>query len=135
MREAMFDVQDPGRNLLNTDCTIYQEISKIAHVMRTTEAMRFGRMYFRQISGDGVHFGFPFGHEYTLAFSRILLPQEVLVAYNVSDKHRADHVVVSSEYHAAGDRLHVLYGGPVGHADVEVQRNPDGTHQVQLDLA
>ncbi len=74
MREAMFDKATPGRNLLNTNCTIYQEINKIAGVMRTNEPLRFGRMYFRQISGDGENFGFPFGTTYTLAFSRILYP-------------------------------------------------------------
>ena len=82
MREAMFDKATPGRNLLNGNCKIYQEIAKIAEVMRTNEPLRFGRMYFRQISGDGEHFGFPFGFTYTLAFSRILYPNEILVAYN-----------------------------------------------------
>jgi len=53
MREAMFDTSSPGRNLLNTDCTIYREIAKIAQVMRSQAPLRFGRMYFRQISGDG----------------------------------------------------------------------------------
>src|SRR5215472_14182637 len=83
-REAMFD----KANLLNTDCRIYQEIAKIANVMRNNEPLQFGRMYFRQISGDGQHFGFPFGFAYTLAFSRILYPDEILIAYNVSDAPR-----------------------------------------------
>ena len=76
MREAMFDKATPGRNLMNTDCKIYKEITKIAEVMRANEPLRFGRMYFRQISGNGVDFGFPFGTTYTLAFSRILYPEE-----------------------------------------------------------
>jgi alpha-amylase len=64
IREAMFDKGTPGRNLLNTDCAIYQELAKIARVMREMEPLRFGRMYFREISGDGIHFGFPFGIMY-----------------------------------------------------------------------
>ena len=88
MREAMFDKATPGRNLMNTDCKIYKEITKIAEVMRANEPLRFGRMYFRQISGNGVDFGFPFGTTYTLAFPRILYPEEVLVAYNVSGSAR-----------------------------------------------
>jgi alpha-amylase len=75
MREAMFDKTMPGRNLLNTSCHIYQEIARIANVMRSNEALRFGRMYYRQISGDGVDFGFPYGATYTPAFSRILYSQ------------------------------------------------------------
>ena len=79
MREAMFDLGDAGKNLLNTNCKIYRAIADIAGVMRKTEPLRFGRMYYRQISGDGVQFGFPFGSTYTLAFSRVLYGQEVLV--------------------------------------------------------
>jgi glycosidase len=61
MREAMFDLATPGVNLLNGSCRIYQEIAKIAQVMRDQEPLRFGRMYFREISGDGVTFGLPYG--------------------------------------------------------------------------
>ncbi len=131
MREAMFDKATPGRNLLNTNCTIYQEINKIAGVMRTNEPLRFGRIYFRQISGDGENFGFPFGFTYTLAFSRMLYPNEILVAYNVEDNDRHDSVIVDSTLHADGSTMRFLYGAtgtiPVGTAN-------DGTRFVKLDL-
>jgi hypothetical protein len=48
--------------------------------MRNNEPLRFGRRYYQHISGDGQHFGFPFGIAYTLAFSRLLYGQDVLVA-------------------------------------------------------
>jgi alpha-amylase len=131
MREAMFDTSIPDRNLLNTDCVIYQEIAKIAQVMRSQAPLRFGRMYFRQISGDGQHFGFPFGTDYTLAFSRLLYPTEILIAYNVSSAARADYIAVDSSYHAAEDRLTYLYGGA---GSVPVAIAADGTHYVQLHL-
>jgi glycosidase len=136
MREAMFDTNAPVRNLLNTDCHLYQEIAKIAAVMRATEPLRFGRMYFRQISGDGVNFGFPFGNTYTLAFSRVLSGQEVLVAYNVSDTNRNDRVVIDSTLHADGAALRFLYGkaGAVT-AGTFPPGDPNGTRYVQLDLA
>src|SRR5207247_818478 len=94
IREGMFnpDPDHSTENLLNTACTIYQEIAKIAAVMRSNEPLRFGRMYFRQISENGRDFGLPFGHTYTLAFSRLLFGREVLVAYNVSAKGRNDAV-------------------------------------------
>src|SRR5262249_31147423 len=53
MREAMFDKTPGGKSLLNTVCRIYQEISKITEVTRAHEPLRFGRMYYRQISDDG----------------------------------------------------------------------------------
>jgi alpha-amylase len=71
MREAMFDKATGGQSLLNPQCRIYAEIAKIADVMRTQEPLRFGRMYYRQISGNGIDFGLPYGTTYTLAFSRM----------------------------------------------------------------
>jgi len=131
MREAMFDKATPGRNLMNTDCKIYKEIAKIAEVMRANEPLRFGRMYFRQISGNGVDFGVPFGTTYTLAFSRILYPEEVLVAYNVSGSARSDSVVVDASLHADGSTMRFLYGGT---GMVPVRTAPNGTRFVKLDL-
>jgi hypothetical protein len=128
----MFDKDTQGRNLLNPDCIIYREIAKIAKVMRTTEPLRFGRMYFRQISGDGIHFGFPFGATYTLACSRILYSREVLVAYNVSDQNRNDCIIVDSSFHKAGEKMRFLYGKS---GTVEIQPVPDGFSLfVQLNL-
>jgi alpha-amylase len=132
MREAMFDKATAGQNLLNTKCNIYQEIATIAQVMRSNEALRFGRMYFRQISGDGEHFGLPFGLNYTLAFSRILYPQEILVAYNVDSNGRHDSVIVDAVLHPAGSTMEFLYGG-VG--SVTVRSAGDGSCFVKLDLA
>jgi alpha-amylase len=131
MRQALFD-EAGNKSLLNTQCRIYQEIAKIADVMRSQEPLRFGRMYYRQISGNDQNFGFSFGSAYTLAFSRILYPQEVLVAYNVSDQARHDAIVVDSALHPEPATMSYLYGG-VG--TVPVQTAADGTRYIHLDLA
>lgn len=131
MREALFDRNATGVNFLNRNCHIYREIAAIASIMRATETLRFGRMYFRQISGDGIHFGFPFGNEHTLAFSRILYGRETLVAYNVSHSRRQDRVIVDASMHSAGDTMNFRYG-KTGAATV--QSAPDGPLYVQLDL-
>ncbi len=131
IREAMFDKSKPGANLLNTDCRIYKAIGQIAQVMRTTQPLRFGRMYYRQISGDGVHFGLPYGTTYTLAFSRILYGSEVLVAYNVSGQPRNDCIIVDVSLHDQGGTMTYLYGGS---GSVPVQKAGDARF-VQLSLA
>jgi glycosidase len=134
LREAMFDQDKPGFNLLNTDCRIYQAISEIALIMRAIEPLRFGRMDYRQISGDGVHFGFPYGTTYTLAFSRILYPSEVLIAYNVSGQAREDFVLIDAPLHAKVGNMSYLYGNS---GKVKIQDSPDGAGAkfVQLSLA
>jgi hypothetical protein len=75
MRETMFDAGS-GVSLLTTGCRIYQEIAKVAALMRKSEPPRFGRMYYRQISADCVSFGFPYGSTYTLALSRLLYARD-----------------------------------------------------------
>lgn len=133
MREAMFDKAPGGKSLLNTGCRIYQEIAEIAAVMRANEPLRFGRMYYRQISGDGVNFGFPYGSTYTLAFSRVLYPQEILVAYNISDQPRHDGVIVDAILHPVpAESMTFLYGES---GSVAVQSAPSGARFVTLDLA
>ena len=131
IREAMFDKAVPGRNLMNPDCRIYQEIAKIAGVMRGAEELRFGRMYYRPISGNGEDFGLPSGTDYTLAFSRVLYGSEVLVAFNVSGNHRRDCVLIDSTLNRKGGHLKFLYGD-AGQVPVEVSQG--GIAFVHLDL-
>ncbi len=131
MREAMFDKAAGGKSLLNQQCRIYQEIAKIAEVMRTRAPLRFGRMYYRQISGNGQDFGFPFGSSYTLAFSRLLYPQEILVAYNVSGQPRADCVIVDATLHPDPSQMTFLYGKA---GTLPVQSAPSGARFVKLEL-
>lgn len=132
IREAMFDKATSDKNCLNTNCTIYQAISAIASVARANEPLRFGRMYFRQISGDGVTFGFPYGTTYTLAFSRLLYGREILVAYNVSSDPRTDCVVVDADLHKPSENLTYLY--PPGKGAVTVEQAPNGSVFVRLNL-
>jgi glycosidase len=132
MREAMFDQGNPGKNLLNTNCAIYKEIAKVAAVARAKPPLRFGRMYFRQISGDGQHFGLPYGSTYTLAFSRLLYGREILVAYNADANNRSDCVVVDADLHKPGDKMTYLH--PNGKGTTTVQKAANGTTFVRLNL-
>ena len=131
VREAMFDKNNMAKNLLNANCAIYQEIAKIAAVMRSSEPLRFGRMYYREISGNGLDFGLPFGNGYTLSFSRLIYGREVLIAYNVSNNQRDDFVIVDATFHKPGAKLNFLYGS---NGSVTVQQTHSGALFVQLHL-
>ena len=76
IREAMFDLTCQKTNYLNQDCTIYREIAELARIRHQTKALQAGRMYLRQVSGNGRDFAFPGGHSCTIAFSRILADEE-----------------------------------------------------------
>jgi hypothetical protein len=69
-------------NAFNQSAFFYQEISKIASVRAGCDALRYGRLYFRHVSGNGKDFGYPKGTGGIIAFSRILFEQEVVVVAN-----------------------------------------------------
>ena len=133
IREAMFDLDDPDRDLLDREGTIYRGIAAIAAVNRERPALRFGRMYFRETSRDGAPFALPTSQPCTLAFSRILADEEILVAYNTSTTEaRRESVIVDAGLNAPGETLRFLYGAPGG---VPVRASADGARFVDLDLA
>lgn len=82
VRECMFSLHDQNANLLSQRSQIYNSIASIANFRKTSNVLKFGRMYFREISTDGVNFHFPECENCTLAFSRILFNQEVVIIYN-----------------------------------------------------
>jgi len=131
IREALFDSKPGGKTLLNVDCRIYRAIADIAEVRHGSQPLRYGRMYYRQISADGIHYGLPFGSDYILAFSRLLYGSEVLVAYNVSASQQSYAVVVDSDLHGDGVPMRFLYGDS---GTVPVETAPDSTRFVRLSL-
>jgi glycosidase len=71
-------------NAFDINHEFYRAIGRLSEIRRDEPALRYGRLYFRPISGDGIHFGAsPFAPG-VLAFSRILNNREVLVVANAS---------------------------------------------------
>jgi glycosidase len=99
VRECMFGgrwgaFETTGRHFFNPRHAIYRGIAEIAVVRGREAPLRYGRQYFREISGNGVDFGHPIDGNCTLAFSRILDTTEILVALNLSASPRNDYVTV-----------------------------------------
>lgn len=140
LRQTMFDLEDAGKNFLNPNCRIYQEIAKISNLTDVVGALKYGRMYIREISGNGRDFGRPQGQPCTLAYSRLLADQEALVAYNTSTTDpRHDFVIVDATLQKNRPSMQVLYdstGANTGKA-IPIQPHPDPANPsrfVQLDL-
>ncbi|HEX8148790.1 MAG TPA: alpha-amylase family glycosyl hydrolase [Pyrinomonadaceae bacterium] len=62
---------------------LFQTIRALSDLRLAEPALRYGRQYFREVSGDGAGFGHSFGNG-VLAFSRILVDREVLVVANTN---------------------------------------------------
>ena len=90
--------------------SFYSQIQKIVAVRNAQPALRYGRFYFRPISGDNINFGvspYPGG---VLAWSRILNDQEVLIVANTSTtQSQSVAVILEITLSAPGNTLRVLY--------------------------
>jgi glycosidase len=110
VREALWG--GPGFEQANP---FYKEIAKIGALRASVAALRYGRVYFRQLSGDGRNFGFSRWSPGVLAFSRILNDREILVVANfVKSDSQTLHVVVDNILNPAGRTLQTLYSNKVG---------------------
>jgi glycosidase len=136
VRECMFGGSwggfgTAGCHFFDPQHEIYGAIAEIANLRQEEPALRFGRLYFREISGDGVSFGHPMGGDCTLAYSRILDTREALVALNLSNHHRNDCITVDRNLSAPGQTLRDRLD-PARQA--EVQQAPDGRAYVRVEL-
>ena len=110
VRECMFGASwgafnSAGRHFFNPEHEIYRGIRAIADVRRREPALRYGRQYFREISGDGAHFGHPLDGRCTLAYSRVLDTEEILVALNLTEQPRSECVTVDRHLSSPGQTL------------------------------
>jgi glycosidase len=105
VREALWG--KPGA--FDIDRPLYKAIRQLSDIREAEPAIRYGRLYFRPVSGDGIHYGAsPFAPG-VLAFSRILNNREVLVIANTHTGEDFDgHVLVDFFINSDGDRFHVL---------------------------
>jgi len=96
-------------NAFDVNHPFYKAIKRLSEIRNAQPALRYGRLYFRPISGDGVHFGAsPFAPG-VLAFSRILNDREVLVVANANTQNDFQgHVLVDLFINDNGERFRVL---------------------------
>ncbi len=113
IRECMFGglwgaFQTTEHHFFNPEHDIYKGISRVASTREREPALRYGRQYFREISGDGINFGHPIDGKCTLAYSRILDDTEILVAMNLDSSRRSDYITLDSKLTPAGEMLEDL---------------------------
>jgi len=95
LRENMFGGSfgarcSQGVHFFDEDAQLFKSVSKLAELRRNTIALRRGRQYIHDISGDGEYFGPPvrFGDRILalVAWSRVMADQELLVVFNTDER-------------------------------------------------
>lgn len=106
VREALWGLV-PG---FPTTTSFYVEIQKIAKVRGQQPALRYGRFYFRPISGDNYHFGISTFQNGVLAWSRIINDEEVVIVANASTTQpQSVSVILEITLSSPGQNLQILY--------------------------
>lgn len=74
-------------NSFNRNHPFYKKIRELTALRNEKPALRYGRQYFRPISGNGFDFSISYTPSGVLAFSRILNDEEVLVVANTNTQN------------------------------------------------
>src|SRR3954451_5441787 len=114
IREAMFGgafgpFRSRGHHCFDETNPVFTELAALLAIRREESALRRGRQYLREISGDGAAFGFPRSFDGRIrslvAWSRILATREVVCVVNTDPgAWLTAWVTVDAGLHAVGDR-------------------------------
>lgn len=121
IREGMFNPDDKETNVLNQGSWLFKRISFLAHLRQREAILKFGRMYFRETSENGLDFRFPDCEQCLLAFSRILYQGEILVVYNSSPKNTKEgYVTIDNAINKENLLMECIYGNK---KKVKIEKN------------
>ena len=81
-------------NAFDNQNFFYTQIKALSKLREEQPALRFGRLYFRQVSGNSHDFGYSSGCGGVVAFSRVLGDIEVLVVANTNTLQPFDGLVL-----------------------------------------
>lgn len=111
IRECMFNLHDYNTNILNSQSTIYQSIAAIAALRKKSPVLKYGRMYMRKVSSDGIDFHFQHCERCTLAFSRVLFNEEIIIVFNSSVcDTKEEFIEIDYRINKNSKKLQPLYG-------------------------
>jgi glycosidase len=103
--------------------TFYINISQLGKLRNKETALQYGRLYFREISGNGLDFGQSSGIGGILAFSRILYDREILIVANTSTTNPfAGYALMDIDINRSKSAMTVAYSnlGTPGISNVQI---------------
>ncbi len=96
-------------NAFDTTATVFRQVQALAALREAEPPLRYGRLYFREVSGNGRDFGHSKGRGGIVAFSRILVDREVLVVANTGSEPFAGSAILDRDIHAVPHRMAVAF--------------------------
>jgi glycosidase len=93
----------------DTTHPMFEHLRRLSQLRDQEPALRYGRLYFREVAGQGVDFGHSTGQGGLVVFSRILVDREVVVAANCGRAGFAGLVLVDRDLHTAAQSMQVIY--------------------------
>jgi glycosidase len=119
LRENMFGGRFGGKrskgvHFFDEDAPLYQALSTLCALRHKWIALRRGRQYVHEISGDGVHFGPPvkFGDRlHTLvSWSRVVADHEMLIVFNTDELNAHElYSTLNPNLRTEGEELRLLF--------------------------
>lgn len=106
VREALWGIP----NAFDTNSPFYKAIQDIAAIHASQPALRYGRQFFRGISGGGIEFGISTSAPGIVSFSRILNDAEIVVLANTfTESDFSGFVIVDFPLNPDGTAFGLLY--------------------------
>lgn len=97
-------------NAFDDEHFLYQQIKALSRLREEQSALRFGRLYFRQVSGNSRDFGYSSGAGGLVAFSRVVSDTEVLLIANTNTRLRFDgHVLQDPDLNRHPRKMRIAY--------------------------
>jgi hypothetical protein len=119
LRENMFGGRFGGKctkgvHFFDEDAPLFRAVSRLCELRHEWIALRRGRQYVHEISGDGVHFGPPvrFGDRlHTLvSWSRVVADHEILVVFNTDEINPHElYTTLNPNLRTEGEELRLLF--------------------------
>ena len=105
-RWGAFGVQH--RQYFNRRNKLYKTIARIATIRASLPALRYGRLYFREVSENNVDYAYPEAGKGMLVYSRILDDTEVIIALNLRGTEYTNAITVDETLTPPGTALQNL---------------------------
>ena len=93
----------------DTQAAAFVQIRKLSQLRDDELPLKYGRLYFREVSGNGVDFGYSSGAGGLVAYSRILVDREIVIVANTGTQPWQGAVLIDRDINATPRPMRLAY--------------------------